>query len=489
MQPGAVIFGDIGPDVRWVGNEEGHAGETCWATYTPRAPEEGKLPANGFSKYEEATEGTRYGKYWLPAECDVPLRPGWFYHVSQDGQAKSPHQLMDLYYKSVGRGACLDLGLSPDKRGLIPEYDCRVLKEFGDLLRQTFKVNLAKGATFTASNIRGGNPAKFGPSFLLDNDRYSYWATDDSVTRPELIITLPAVRTFNIIRLRENIKLGQRIEGVVVDAFLQGAWKEIGRVTSIGANRLIRLPQDVSTSKLRVSVTSSPVCITLSDFALFREPVQLPVPVVQRDKSGIVTITGNTSGSIHYTLDGSRPSGTSPVYTRPFSLAAGGTVKAVLLGNKAEFSEIITEIYGFSKKNWKVLETRPTGVTGNTDKMIDENKESFWNSLTDGDTSVPVFPREVVIDMGTTHTIRAFTYLPRQDKKQEGIVNSYRFMVSKDNRTWEVAAEGEFANIAANPLEQAVLLEHPAEGIRYIKFLAKQVIGNRGMTVAELGCR
>jgi len=218
LQPNAVIFGDVGPDVRWVGNEKGHAGETCWATYTPHAPDEGKEPGNGYTKDAEGTEGHRDGKYWMPAECDVSLRPGWFYHQEQDEKVKSPDTLMSLYYQSVGRGACLDLGLSPDRRGLLNDNDVKSLKEFGDRLRATFKVNLAIGASLKASNVRGGNQAKFGPAHLLDNDRYSYWATDDKVKTPELILDLHKKKSFNVIRLRENIKLGQRIEEVAVDA-------------------------------------------------------------------------------------------------------------------------------------------------------------------------------------------------------------------------------------------------------------------------------
>jgi alpha-L-fucosidase len=272
LQPDAVIFGDVGPDVRWVGNEQGHAGETCWATYTPHAPDSGKMPGNGYTKDYEGTEGQRDGKYWMPAECDVPFRPGWFYHKSQDGMAKTADSLLNLYYKSVGRGACLDLGLEPDQRGLLNNDDVNKLKEFGNILRATFSLNLAKGAKLTASNIRGGNAAKFGPRNLLDNDRYSYWATDDRVHLPQLTLELNKHKTFNVIRLRENIKLGQRIDEVAVDAWENGKWQQIGKATSIGGNRLIRLDHDITTRKVRLRITKAPVCIALSDFGLFEEP-------------------------------------------------------------------------------------------------------------------------------------------------------------------------------------------------------------------------
>jgi alpha-L-fucosidase len=270
-QPGAVIFGDVGPDVRWVGNEEGHAGQTCWATYTPEAPDKGKRPANGYNKSELATEGTRNGQYWMPAECDVPFRPGRFYHAAQDQQVKSPAALLDLYYKSVGRGADLDLGLAPNRMGRLSDNDVHSLQQFGDLIRQTFAVNLAKGAKLTASNIRGKNASLYGPDLLVDDDRYSYWATDDSVFNPQLVIELSHKTDFNVIRLRENIKLGQRITSFAIDAMENGRWTAIAGATSIGANRLIRLPQDISTRKLRLRITGSGACIALSDFGLFKQ--------------------------------------------------------------------------------------------------------------------------------------------------------------------------------------------------------------------------
>ncbi|HVW96725.1 MAG TPA: alpha-L-fucosidase [Mucilaginibacter sp.] len=275
MQPNAVLFGDVGPDVRWVGNENGHAGVTCWATYTPHAPDEGKEPGNGYTKDYEGTTGQRDGKYWMPAECDVSLRPGWFYHKDQDDKVKSPDTLLSLYYQSVGRGACLDLGLSPDKRGMLYENDVKSLAQFGQILKNTFAVNLAKGAVLSASNVRGANKAKFGPAKLLDNNRYTYWATDDGVKTPQLIINLKNAETFNIIRLRENIKLGQRIDSFAIDAWKNGKWEQIASATSIGGNRLIRLPEDVTTTKVRLRITKAAVCIALSDFGLFKEAAKI----------------------------------------------------------------------------------------------------------------------------------------------------------------------------------------------------------------------
>ncbi|RWY50309.1 alpha-L-fucosidase [Mucilaginibacter gilvus] len=280
LQPNAAIFGDVGPDVRWVGNEKGQAGETSWATYTPHAPEEGKKPGNGFVKDYEGTEGHRDGKYWMPAECDVSLRPGWFYHKTQDDSVKSPHDLMDIYLQSVGRGASLDLGLSPDKTGRLNEHDVKSLAEFGRLLEWTFSENLAKGAKLTASNTRSGEKVKFTAANLLDNDRYSYWATEDNLKTPQLILNMHEPKEFNIIRLRENIKLGQRIEGLAIDAWQNGGWKQIATATSIGGNRLIKLPKNITAQKVRLRITKSPVCIALSDFGLYKY-VNFPPPLIK----------------------------------------------------------------------------------------------------------------------------------------------------------------------------------------------------------------
>lgn len=484
LQPNAVIFGDVGPDVRWVGNEEGHAGETCWATYTPHAPVEGKKPGNGFVKDYEGTEGTRNGDYWMPAECDVSLRPGWFYHKTQDDGVKSPYTLLDLYYKSVGRGAALDLGLSPDPRGIVNEIDVKSLTAFGTLLKQIFAVNLAKGATVTASNIRGGNKLSFGPQLLLDNDRYSYWATDDKVTMPSLTIDLHTPKTFNVIRVRENIKLGQRIEAFEVDAFVNGKWQQIGAATSIGGNRLIRLTQNITASKLRLRITKSPVAIALSDFGLFKEPVHLTAPKITRNKKGEVSITTEAPVSaIRYTLNGQEPTISSPVYKGPLLLANGGIVKARSFEGKAQKSDVAFASLGYAKTDWKIIAATTANDGGNrAENAVDEHTGTLYSTLSKEDAK---FPQQITIDMGTARQIKAFGYLPRQDKQPDGIVDRYIFYTSADGKEWVKVASGEFSNIKSNPIEQPVVLSNPVNA-RYFKFEAEHVIAGNGITVAEL---
>jgi alpha-L-fucosidase len=182
---------------------------------------------------------------------------------------KSPEKLFDLYLKSVGRGACLDLGIAPDTRGLLHENDVKALADFGLLLKKTFTTDLAKSAAMTASNIRGSDHKDFGVKQLTDDNRYSYWATDDTLTKPELILEWKLPQTFNLVRLRENIKLGQRIEAIELDAWIDKAWVKVGGATSIGACRIIQLERKVTTTKFRLRVTQSPVCVALSEIGIF----------------------------------------------------------------------------------------------------------------------------------------------------------------------------------------------------------------------------
>ena len=267
LQPNACIFSDVGPDLRWVGNESGYAAETSWATYDP-VGEKDDAPAPGYVKSEQGEGGTKHGTRWLPAECDVSIRPGWFWHASEDDKVKTPAQLEELYYKSVGRGGSFLLNVPPNKHGLVSDSDITSLTQFGSIIKNTFADNLALGARCQASNVRGGDSA-FAASNILSKSASKYWTTDNAVTSGSVELDLKKDQTFNVIRLREAIQLGQRVEAVSVDAWQNGDWKEIATATSVGACRLIRLPESVTTGKVRLRVTQSAACPVLYDFGLF----------------------------------------------------------------------------------------------------------------------------------------------------------------------------------------------------------------------------
>ena len=263
LQPNAVMFSDAGPDFRWVGNENGIAGDPCWATINIV----GRIPG-GTSV--GLNSGERPGTHWIPAECDVSIRPGWFYHAKEDGKVKTPEQLLKIYFQSVGRGACLNLNLPPDRRGQIHENDIQSLTEFRRILDETFSKNLASKAKITASNIRGGDK-KFGIKNLVDNNRKTYWASDDDVYTPDITMYFNKPITFNVVSIREFLPLGQRIEGFSIECMNEGQWKQIGQGTSIGNLRLLRLPK-TSASQVRIRITKAPACPAISEIGLFAEP-------------------------------------------------------------------------------------------------------------------------------------------------------------------------------------------------------------------------
>lgn len=269
LQPNAVIFSDVGPDIRWVGNENGYAGETCWATYSP-VGENGGEPAPGDTRYREGIEGHRAGKHWLPAECDVSIRPGWFYHPAQDSLVKPATTLFDLYFKSVGRGASLLLNLPPDRRGRIHENDERALRDLRRMLEETFAHNIARDAEASASHVRG-NAARYGAGNVIDEDAASYWTTDDNLTTASLTLEFTTPQTFDCMMLQEQIALGQRVESFVIEVWNGKEWAIVAEGTSIGHKRLLRFPT-MTSNKVRVNIAKASACPVISNVGLFKTP-------------------------------------------------------------------------------------------------------------------------------------------------------------------------------------------------------------------------
>ncbi len=486
LMPQAVMFSDAGPDFRWVGNEAGVAGDPCWATLDMTRP--GRYPGGSS---QGLNSGERPGTAWLPAECDVSIRPGWFYHASEDSRVKTPAKLLDIYYKSVGRGACLNLNLPPDRRGRIHENDVRSLQEFRRILDATFAVNLAANARLEASNTRGG-ARRYAPASLLDGDRYSCWAVDDGVTNAELVVELGRPVTFNVIDLRECLPLGQRVEAFALDQWKADGWQEFARGTSIGNRRLLRTGF-VTSDRVRLRVTQAAAGPALSEFGLYAEPIMLSQPKITRDKQGWVTLASESPGPhLHYTLDGSEPGPQSLLYDRPFPLSKGGLVRARAFSPRAggdgeqAAGDEAAETFGVSKARWKVVSASyqsPGG--GEAARAIDDRPETLWN--THGPQGERKPPQEITVDLGETLEVAAFHYLPRRDGLARGLVDKFALYLSEDGRVWgNAAAGGEFANIKANPILQVVRLPKPVAA-RFFRFVALRVAEGEHVAVAELG--
>ena len=267
LQPDAVIFSDAGPDLRWVGNERGEAGENCWATITQQG-EHGGPASPGDVNTKLNNTGTPGGIAWMPAECDVSIRKGWFNHPEEDATVKTPDQLVALYEKSVGRGAGLLLNLPPDTRGRIAAADAASLKGFHHRIGRAFANNLLKTASLKASSDAGHT---WRATNLLDGNEDSYWAAQGS---GEAVVTAtfePPVRV-NLIRMREAIQLGQRVRKWVIEARTIDAWNTLADGESIGSCRILRLAQPVSAKQIRLRITESAAPVALSEWAAFLDP-------------------------------------------------------------------------------------------------------------------------------------------------------------------------------------------------------------------------
>lgn len=255
-QPNAIIFSDGGPGCRWVGNEKGKAGIPNWSFLR------GKEVYPGYPKGKELETGHPDGDTWIPAECDVSIRPGWFYHPEEDSKVKTAEELAELYYKSVGRNATFLLNFPVDREGRVNAIDSTNAVHFRQIIDEDMKTDLLRKAKVTASSTRG---KKFSAGKLNDGKWDTYWATPDGVTTGSVTFTFAKPTKVNQLQLQEYIPLGQRVGSFVVEALIDGKWCSIDPgepFGNIGYKRIIRFAT-VKATALRISFTESrgPLCI------------------------------------------------------------------------------------------------------------------------------------------------------------------------------------------------------------------------------------
>jgi len=245
LQPDAVIFSDAGPDVRWIGNEKGAAGLTCWSTVDPE-----RVPYAGFDRPwvgDLLGHGDPYGSVWRPGEADVSIRPGWFWHADENDKVRNPDNLVELYMQSVGRNSKLLLSVPPDRDGLFYPTDVAALHGFAAQRKALFAHDLLHGARATASSSAPPHLAVH----VLDDQPDSYWSPRPGDGASSLDIELPADIEFDTLDLREAIAHGQTIANYRVDRWHDGAWKPLAWGTTIGHRKLERF-DPVRTRKLRI---------------------------------------------------------------------------------------------------------------------------------------------------------------------------------------------------------------------------------------------
>lgn len=259
-QPDCVIFGCLGAaeyvDVRWVGNEEGRAGDPCYATIEPETI--------CTEICAELNRGKWGGSRFIPAETNTSIRPGWFYHASQDDQVKTPEQLLDYWFHSAGRNTAILLNLPPDRRGLIHETDARNVRIWDDMLREVFAHNLAEDAAVTAPE--GIHPDCGAKNLLTEADDRIYAA---SQRLPEITFTFPEPITFDSFRVDEVIELGHRIKGFALDILGDAGWYTLLERQGIGFCYADRFPE-VTAKAVRLRITAADADPVLRFFGLYR---------------------------------------------------------------------------------------------------------------------------------------------------------------------------------------------------------------------------
>jgi alpha-L-fucosidase len=250
-QPKALIA-ICGPDIRWVGNEDGFAQETEWSVQDANP----------------TFHPGKSGKVWWPSECDVSIRPGWFWHAAEDEKVKSLAHLMDIYYRSVGHNSVLLLNVPPNNRGLLPEPDVRRLREFRAARDAAFAKDLARGAKATAESEAKG----FEAARAMDGNARTAWSPTVSASPVRITFDLGREVHFSVVRTQELVSRGQRVEEYLIEKWQDGRWQEIKRGTTIGHTKLDRVGP-TQAQRVRLTILKARGAPYLRSFGLFDAPL------------------------------------------------------------------------------------------------------------------------------------------------------------------------------------------------------------------------
>ncbi|WP_297336480.1 alpha-L-fucosidase [Algoriphagus sp.] len=455
LQPHAMLFSDAGPDVRWVGNEHGFAYETTWSNLMRDSIYAG-MPEYA----SEWATGQENGTHWVPAESDVSIRPGWYYHRYEDHKVKSLPELMEIYYKSIGRNSSLLINFPVDTRGLIHENDEKAILKMADKIREDFADNLVKSARISANTERGTG---YEADLAADGNYQTYWTVPDGEDEAFLEVDFGQEIRFNRLLLQEYTPLGQRVKAFSLEKEVNGSWEKITAGTTIGYKRILRFA-DQTAQKIRIVFEEGKAIPVIAEIGVFNAPKLLLPPAISREKSGNVTLTPPDEGiEIWYSLDHREP---SQPYSKPFMVNQASMLKVVSKdvrnGNQSEVLQ-------------KILEQAKTKWISEAEQAIDENPTSYFTAQNN----------EISVDLGEKIKLTGFTYFPMQSRYPSGHITRYLFEISQDGRNWVPVSEGEFSNVVNSPIEQVVRFQ--AKEAKYIKLKALQTADGNAATAAELG--
>ncbi|HPT01176.1 MAG TPA: alpha-L-fucosidase [Bacteroidales bacterium] len=373
LQPHAVIA-IMGPDIRWVGTESGYGRETEWSVVPLETADQEAIAANsqqqasndGFVPAGDMTNADLGSRekiaaaktlIWYPSEVDVSIRPGWFWHESENDRVKSPEKLLDIYFSSVGRNSVLLLNIPPDDRGLIHENDIKTLREWRRALDEIFKTNLAGNTKINI--VEGGNLQL--AALMLDADNTTHWTTEGS-SKAAIEFCLPKEEKFDVLMLAENIRTGQRIEKFHLDALVNEKWETVTSGTTVGYKRLLCFPA-VETDRVRLYIDESRLNPTIAEFGLYRhlpEVKACPQSAAFTDSLKVSLVADDEGTDIYYKLDGSSPDENAEKYIGPFSIRETTTIRFIGISRDGKRSFTQTACY-FKAKHGITLANAPDG--------------------------------------------------------------------------------------------------------------------------------
>ncbi len=476
LAPQAVIFG--GSDIRWCGNEGGKTREAEWNVLPMNAAMEVWKDKTAIDiGSDQMLKGAAY-LYYLPAEVNTSIRHGWFYRDDNKQNVRTPDDVFDIYERAVGGNAVFLLNIPPNRQGLFSKRDADCLIEVGKRIKAVYGNRI---------------PVKSTVKAVLDGNPKTYWQAEGLTGQIEAFMNKPYL--VNRFVLQEELAgHGQRIAEHALDAWVDGCWQQVASGKTVGFKKILRF-SPVKTNRLRLRIIKSRAEATVSEISVhyYDEP---PKAVrVSTNSNGKVVLEAASGGfswknhgsadqsqKIVYTLDGSVPAKDSSVYTVPLDLPNGGLLKAcTIVGDKK--GSIVTRTMGYPRNDWKLMSVDSYPNERHVGQFAFDGKaNTYWLGKDTVDRT-----HYIAIDSGSEKVIGGFSYLaPKGWKRGVGIVEHYRFEVSRDGENWEIASEGKFGNILNDPSLRTVHFDKKFNA-RYFRFVAlKAVKDNPWLGVAEI---
>ena len=454
LQPSIIIHGNGFQEIRWVGNEEGFAREEEWSVVPAKIAAHTPWQDKDLGSRDLIDSIDAESFVWMPAETDVSIRPGWFYHALEDDAVKSVDHLCRIYLESIGRNSTLLLSYPPDRVGVIHANDVKHTEAFMAKLRAALAVDFAEGASVSASNSADGH----APEATLDGRDDTCWCTVDQQETAELEWTLERIATFNMIVLQEQVKLGQRVEKFELQARADGHWQTIARGSTIGYKRVVHLPRPVTAGQVKLCITASRFAPTLKTFSLhdYKDcpvapeivcrdglvAIGLPEKRVFKSRNNVLESDIDTTGyQIRYTTDGSAVTAKSPVYAEPIAMISG-CIKAKCFvedaGDLSESSESSIRVH-YPKEHVTVRAT-PTG------------------------------PGEaLVLELRDVQAVNGIAFSPVSGDAK-ALVCRFSLATSLDGETWQTVYDNDqFGNLENDPTRRE--RRFAAVRARYVRFI------------------